>query len=75
MEALQELYTRQAIARVAVKAIQSMMDDPRAPSALEHYNAQLSEIDRRITEIEEALHEKPEPVVVSIKTAELFGVP
>ena len=73
MEALEELKYRRAIARIAIKTIQSMMDDPRAANALENYNAQLSEIDRRITEIEEELHGKPEPVVVSIKSAELFG--
>jgi len=67
---LRDLFFRQGIARVAIKTIQSMMDDPRAANALENYNAQLSEIDRRITE---ELHGKPEPVVVSIKSAELFG--
>jgi len=72
-EALEELKYRRAIARFAIKTIQSMMDDPRAANALERYSAQLSEIDMRITEIEEELHGKPEPVVVSIKSTSLAG--
>lgn len=66
---LAELNMRRTICRAAIKVLDRSEDDTRKPAAMEHYKAQLAEIDAQIAEITG----KPPPVVVGLKTATLFG--
>ena len=68
-EELFELNTRRAVCQTAIKTLDQITDDPRKPDAMEHYKAQLAEIDAAIAEITG----KPPPIVVGLKTATLFG--
>lgn len=56
-----------------------MTKDPRQPSALRHYQAQLKKLDAELTEAQylDRLARgipEPEPVVVGLKPAKLFGI-
>ena len=66
---IKELVWRRKFFMTVIKIIDELEDDPRKPGAMEHYKAQLAEIDAQITEITGT----PPPVVVGLKTAVLFG--
>jgi hypothetical protein len=66
---IKELNWRRSFCQSVIKIIDGMEDDPRKPAAMEHYKAQLAEIDKEITE----LTGTPPPIVVGLKTASLFG--
>ena len=65
---LDELNKRRMLCQIIIKII-DQMDDLRKADAMEHYKAQLAEIDAKIAKITG----KPPPVVVGLKTAKLFG--
>lgn len=74
---LDELRARRALADLCIRALMQM-DDPRQPDALAHYRAQLARIDAEITRKERDDRAargvpEPEPVVVGLKSALLFG--
>jgi hypothetical protein len=62
------LYQRRKIAQVCIRIADQSAGDPRRLDAMEHYKAQLAEIDAKIA----AITGKPPPVVVRVKTAVLF---
>ncbi len=66
MGELEELMARKALARACVVELMKS-DDPRAPEAIVHYEAQEAEINRQIAEICEG----PPPVVVGLRAATL----
>ena len=66
-EELKELYMRRNICLVAKRIVDAEKGDPRREDALEHYIAQLAEIDRRITEI----NGKPPDIVIGLQAARL----
>lgn len=59
----QEIMNRIAIVKMAIKILEET-EDPRQPEALEHYRAQLAQLEAQI---------KPPPIVIGLKTARLFG--
>ncbi len=63
---LQDLQTRARLCREFINLLKQM-DDPRAPAAIERYEAQAAELDQMIA----ALH--PEPVIATLKPATLSG--
>lgn len=77
MRSIGELKVRRTICDGIIRELMKM-DDPRAPEALEHYRAQLTKLDAELTEAERAERARlgipePEPVVVGLKSARLFG--
>ena len=67
MEQLKDLQLRRTVAKSLIAQLEKITDDDRAPDALNHYRAQLLEIEARITELES----KPTPVVIGLKSADL----
>jgi hypothetical protein len=65
---LSELNAKRGVCQVCIRTL-DQMDDPRKKEAMDHYKAQLAKIDAEIAEITG----KPPPVVVNLKTANLFG--
>jgi hypothetical protein len=65
---INELNFRRAFCREVIHTL-SGMDDPRKDDALQEYQRQIAEIDKKI----EALTGKPPDVTVGLQTARLFG--
>lgn len=74
---LAELKTRRALADAFTREL-SKVDDPRRDEVLVFYRAQVVELDAEITRLEREARQargepEPEPVVVGLKPAQLFG--
>ncbi len=69
-ESLASLNLRRVIARVAIRTVSTEEDPDAKEDALQYYNAQLAEIDRKIA----LLTGSPPPVTVGLKTADLTPV-
>lgn len=77
MSELEDLKWRRKMCDAFIRTLLNE-SDPRAPAALELYKAQLAELDGRIAKLESERRKalgipEPEPVVVGVKPAILFG--
>lgn len=77
MDQLGELYFRRRLCDAIIRMI-SEMEDPRKEDALKEYRGQRAQIDGKITDLEKAERQRlglpePEPVIVGLKSAVLFG--
>ena len=66
---LEQLNRKRASLRVCLLGLSYCQDDPRYPEAKAHYQGQLEEVDKELTE----LLGSPPPVTVSLQTAKMFG--
>lgn len=69
---LKDLDFRLALVKKCICTIEEEHNDPRAPEALEHYKAQLAEIEQRIAETRAALS-GPCDVIIGLQSARLFA--
>lgn len=74
---IEELRGRRALCDGFIRALIGE-NDPRAAEAIRHYTAELAELDRALTQKEQAERKRlglpePEPVIVGLKPAQLFG--
>lgn len=60
--------SRIAMCKLAIEVIEQATDDPRRDEALAEYRGQLAQLEARLAEIE-----RPQDIVIGLKTARLFG--
>jgi hypothetical protein len=64
---IKDLHSRRSICQAAIKIVDEATEDPRRAEALKHYQGQLAEIDRQITE----LTGKPPDIVIGLQAGVL----
>lgn len=77
MRSIQELQVRRTFCDKIIRELM-VINDPRSPGAIEHYKKQLKKLDAELTEAQRQERQRlglpePEPVVVALKPAKLFG--